>query len=158
MTPQSPVRRPVALVAVLLAFLAVAVLAALMDEAHAAPAPCTGKLAAKLTQGPDRGLAINGTYRLTLTPSGAFSGVLADRSGQQIRMTGQARGIAVNWVFALPDGRRLYVTGTSLAPLSACGANGADFWGVVTGPRYGDFGIWISCTATRCKSSGFPTT
>ena len=117
----------------------------------AAASTCKGALVTKVTQGPDSGLMLKGTYTLHLAPSGAFSGTLSDKTGA-VPMNGQINGIAVNWVFTLSGDRHLYVSGTSLQPLTTCAAKSFDFWGVATGPRFGDLGVWAGIT----KDQVFP--
>jgi hypothetical protein len=125
----------------LAAVITAAVLASAASATRAGAVTCTGSLTAKLTQGPDSGLTLQGPYSLKLLPSGTFSGTLADASGK-VAMTGQARGHQVNWIFTLSGGRHLYVTGTALDPLTTCTSHTPEFWGVATGPRFGDLGVW----------------
>ncbi|MGO9903769.1 MAG: hypothetical protein ACLP0J_29815 [Solirubrobacteraceae bacterium] len=114
---------------------------------------CTGGLIAEIRQGPDTGLSLSGRYTLRISPSGNFTGALTTKSGR-VAMTGQAIRRAVNWIFTLSGGRHLYVAGTSLNPLRTCtAANQPHFWGVATGPRFGDLGVWADLRPPRLPLS-----
>src|SRR5262249_13646464 len=128
------------LVSLALAAIVVTAVASASSASHSSPVTCKGSLIAKLTQGPDSGLTLKGSYILRLTSSGTFTGTLSDAKGP-VSMLGQANGLSVNWIFMLSGARKVYVTGTALRPLTTCASMPAVFWGVATGPRFGDLGV-----------------
>jgi hypothetical protein len=126
--------------------------------------PFNGGFRAEIYQGPSTGLTLVGRLDLTMDEAGRLSGEFVPDAGEatpgaaaeetptaaaSVPVTGQLSGVAINLVFYLPEGKRIFGVGT-LGEDPATGDWIAG--GPLVGPEPGDSGDWDICL--RCSYIG----
>jgi hypothetical protein len=75
---------------------------------------CLLNFEATVRQGPSTGLDLRGVLELNIEPSGSINhAVITRRDGSRVPVVGQANGRAINLVFQLDGGRKIYGVGTA---------------------------------------------
>ncbi len=101
-------------------------------------ATCRGEFEATVHQGPNAGLELIGELEMNIEETGSVSGTLIGEDGE-VPVVGQADGRAINLVFDLGDGRKVFGVGAAEEDLRECEG---DFGGPLEGPDSGDLGGW----------------
>jgi hypothetical protein len=100
---------------------------------------CNGQFEGTVYRGPSEGFTLMGDLELQIESSGSVSGVLANREGSEVNVVGQANGRAINLVFNLANGQRVFAVGSLEKDIRDCqGVAG----GPLVGPQPGDSGDW----------------
>lgn len=94
---------------------------------------------AAVRYGTNFGLAVSGTLRLKVKPSGDVSGTITNNAKKRFRVVGHVAGRAINLLIRYRDTGWIAGTGTLERPIERCSGF---IGGTFAGPSDGDFGDW----------------
>lgn len=133
----------------------------LTETASAASKTVTCKrhgFVAAVRYGPSFGLAVSGTLRLRVKPSGDATGTITNNAGRRFRIVGHVAGRSISLLIRFRTTGWISGSGTMQRPIRRCSGF---IGGAFAGPSEGDLGDWDCCgTASSfgngMQSSGSP--
>lgn len=114
------------------------------SQAQANPTCVSQAFEVDVVQGPDKGLALDGSLTLSLAPDGSLTGTFTPEKGAAVQVVGQATGRAINLVFDLGKDKTaamkyIFGVGTAVNDLKTCDGR---VGGMFVGPQNEDSGYW----------------